>query len=222
MKILAIETATFICGVSYIKDGHCVSSVERECPRKSAEELPGMVKNVQKKSGFKWEELDGIAVSIGPGSFTGLRIGLSFTKGLAFSHNLPVVPVPTLKGMSNNISSNASSFRIALFSHRNLFYTQVFHRSEKFPSSVKKPVLWDWDTLQPAIEKEKNDVFICGGEHITSENENKYFSPVIPSAKWIGLIAHERWSEYIVKDPFHLVPDYIAPFKITKRKDAVS
>jgi tRNA threonylcarbamoyladenosine biosynthesis protein TsaB len=222
LKILAIETATFICGVAYVKDGHCVSLVERECPRTSAEELPGMVKNVQRQSGFKWEELDGIAVSIGPGSFTGLRIGLSFSKGLAYSHNLPVVPVPTLAGMANNISSKSDSFRIALFSHRNLFYTQVFHHSEKLPSGDKKPVLWDWETLQSGVEKEKNDVFICGGEHITSENEYKYFSPVIPSAKWIGLIAHERWDEYIVKEPFQLIPDYIAPFEIKKRKNAVS
>ena len=50
MKILAIETATFICGVAYIKDSNCVNLVERECPRTSAEELPGMVKNVKKKS----------------------------------------------------------------------------------------------------------------------------------------------------------------------------
>ena len=222
MKILAIETATFICGVAYIKDSNCVNLVERECPRTSAEELPGMVKNVKKKSGFEWEDLDGIAVSIGPGSFTGLRIGLSFTKGLAYSHDLPFVPVPTLSGMATNISSKSDTFRIALFSHRNLFFTQVFHRSEILLSGVDIPVLWDWDTLKSSIEIENNDVFICGGEHITSENKNILFSPATPSAKWIGLFAHKRWNEFTVKNPFNLVPDYIAPFKITKRKDAVS
>ena len=222
MKILAIETATFICGTAFISEGCCVSLIEEECPRTSAEKLPRMVKKVKQKSGFKWDELDGIAVSIGPGSFTGLRIGLSFTKGMAFSHDLPVVPVPTLTGMATSISSKSDSYRVALFSHRNLFYTQLFHHTDTFPSSVGSPILWDWDTLKSKINKENIDVFICGGEHIISENENVLFSPAIPSAKKIGMLAHERWNEFILDNPYNLVPDYIAPFKITKRKDAVS
>ena len=222
MKILAIETATFICGTAFISEGCCVSLIEEECPRTSAEELPRMVKKVKQKSGFKWDELDGIAVSIGPGSFTGLRIGLSFTKGMAFSHDLPVVPVPTLTGMATDISSKSDSYRVALFSHRNLFYTQLFHRTDTFPSGVGSPILWDWDTLKSKLNKENIDVFICGGERIISENENVLFSPTIPSAKKIGMLAHERWNELILDNPYNLVPDYIAPFKITKRKDAVS
>ena len=222
MKILAIETATFICGTAFISEGCCVSLIEEECPRTSAEELPRMVKKVKQKSGFKWDELDGIAVSIGPGSFTGLRIGLSFTKGMAFSHDLPIVPVPTLTGMATDISSKSDSYRVALFSHRNLFYTQLFHRTDTFPSGVGSPILWDWDTLKSKLNKENIDVFICGGERIISENENVLFSPTIPSAKKIGMLAHERWNELILDNPYNLVPDYIAPFKITKRKDAVS
>ena len=98
----------------------------------------------------------------------------------------------------------------------------MFHHTGTFPLGVDNPILWDWDTLKSRIDKENNDVFICGGEHITSENENVLFSPAIPSAKKIGMLAHERWNEFILKNPYNLVPDYIAPFKITKRKDAVS
>ena len=222
MKILAIETATFICGAAFISEGDCISLVEENCPRTSAEELPRMVKKVKQLSGFNWDELDGIAVSIGPGSFTGLRIGLSFTKGLAYSHDLPILPVPTLTGIATGISSKTESYRIALFSHRNLYYTQLFHHNGTFPKGVDIPVLWDWDTLKSRIDIEKNDVFICGGEHITSKSENVLFFPAIPSAKKIGLLAHERWNKFIRNNPYNLVPDYIAPFKITKRKDAVS
>ena len=141
---------------------------------------------------------------------------------MAFSHDLPVVPVPTLTGMATGISSKSDSYRVALYSHRNLFYTQLFHRTDTFPSGVGSPILWDWDTLKSKINKENIDVFICGGEHIISENENVLFSPTLPSAKKIGMLAHERWNEFILDNPYNLVPDYIAPFKITKRKDAVS
>ena len=128
MNILAIETATNICGAAFIKDGKCVSLVERICPRTSAEELPGMVHQVHQNSKFEWKELDGVAVSIGPGSFTGLRIGLSFAKGVAFSHDLPIIPVSTLASIGSGVHIKSKSFRIALFSHRNLFYTQVFQK----------------------------------------------------------------------------------------------
>jgi len=222
MNILAIETASNICGAAFIKDGDCVSLVERACPRTSAEELPGMVNEVQQKSKIRWKELDGVAVSIGPGSFTGLRIGLSFAKGVAFSHDLPIIPVSTLISISSDVQSKSKSFRIALFSHRNLFYTQVFHKLNGYPNGENKPVLLDLNSLITTIMKEKIDVFNCGGDHIISENDKYYFSNALPSAKWVGIFAHERYDELVVETPYTLVPNYIAPFKIKKSNNAIS
>ena len=78
MKILAIETASDICGIAYIKNGKCEGLIEKSIPRKHAEQLPLFYQKLIKKTGLKLSELDGIAISIGPGSFTGLRIGLSY------------------------------------------------------------------------------------------------------------------------------------------------
>ncbi len=222
MNILSIETSTFICGVSFINNGVCNSVFDENCPRASAEILPDMVTKVKNESGFSWSDLDGIAISIGPGSFTGLRIGLSFSKGLAFSHDIPLVPVPTLSAMAMGVKSGNSSFRIALFSHRDLFYTQKFKDSGELFSGVGDPTLVDEKKLLSDIKHEKNAVFICGGEHIISRNETISISPISPSAKWTGLLAHRDWKELIVKDPSKLVPNYIAPFEITKRKNAIS
>ena len=97
MNILAIETATEMCGIAYYENGVMQAVEEENIPRQHATSLPMFYKTLQDKTKFSLNILDGIAVSIGPGSFTGLRIGLSFTKGLAYSHDLPIIPVPTLQ-----------------------------------------------------------------------------------------------------------------------------
>ena len=94
MKLIAIETATEICSIAYLVDGECVALVEKQIPRQHAEKLPLFYEGLVAESNLDLSKIDGIAVSIGPGSFTGLRIGLSYAKGLAYSHKLPIIPGP--------------------------------------------------------------------------------------------------------------------------------
>ena len=77
MKILAIETSSDICGVALIIDGNCTAIIEESVPRQHAEVLPVLYNKLLDKGQFDLNKIEGIAVSIGPGSFTGLRIGLS-------------------------------------------------------------------------------------------------------------------------------------------------
>ena len=74
MKILAIETATEICGVSYIEDDNVIATIEKKIPPQHAKTLPLFFKKLVKDTGLKLSNLDGIAISIGPGSFTGLPV----------------------------------------------------------------------------------------------------------------------------------------------------
>ena len=93
--ILSIESSSTICGVAVIEKGDILSLVEKSAYRKHAEILPEFIQIALEQSKKTVSDLDAIAVSIGPGSFTGLRIGLGMAKGLAYSHNLPIIPVPT-------------------------------------------------------------------------------------------------------------------------------
>ena len=99
-NIIAIETSSNICGVSFIKSGNCIKTIEENSERKHIEKIPIFYKELQDKIGFKNSEISAIAVSIGPGSFTGLRIGLSFAKGLALAQSLPIVPIPTMMSLA--------------------------------------------------------------------------------------------------------------------------
>ena len=98
--ILAIETATDVCGVALVHEGGVVA--ERSVVEKKihSEKLLPMIDEVLRGASMNLGDVGAVAVSIGPGSFTGLRIGLSTAKGLAMARRIPIVPVPTLDAMA--------------------------------------------------------------------------------------------------------------------------
>ena len=148
MNILAIETATEMCGIAYYENGVLQAVEEENIPRQHARSLPMFYKTLQDKTKFSLNILDGIAISIGPGSFTGLRIGLSFTKGLAYSHDLPIIPVPTLQAIASE-RNHDEEFYVLLFSHRDMIYHQNYSAAGQLitDASVSK-----WSDLKPVIK----------------------------------------------------------------------
>ena len=79
---------------------------------------------------FKINEIDAIALSIGPGSYTGLRIGLSFAKGLAFSLNKAIIPIDTIESLSNEI--NDSNYMVAIHAYSDYYFIQEYKNNIKF------------------------------------------------------------------------------------------
>ena len=98
--ILAIETSGAICGVAVHDGAHIVALREDDRPRIHDEVLMSQIQGVLGDAGISFAQLTAVACSVGPGSFTGIRIGLSAAKGLCFSLNIPLVPVPTLDALA--------------------------------------------------------------------------------------------------------------------------
>lgn len=96
MRVLGIETATDICSVALAEDGNVVREIVVSRPRAHAEILFQQIASILEEQEWKAADLGGIAVSIGPGSFTGLRIGLAAAKGIAWAQDIPLAAVPTL------------------------------------------------------------------------------------------------------------------------------
>jgi tRNA threonylcarbamoyladenosine biosynthesis protein TsaB len=103
MKLLAVETATACLSVSVLDDDHVVASHEREASGKHAKYLVPCIDGLLKRCGLTLAGLDGLAVSIGPGSFTGLRVGLATMMGFRLVTGLPLAAVPTLEAMAWNL-----------------------------------------------------------------------------------------------------------------------
>ncbi len=103
MRILTIETATPTESVGLVSDARIVAERTTRAGRGRADELVASVAHVLDKAALLLADLDGIAVSIGPGRFTGLRVGLATAKGLSASTGVPVLPVPTLEALAASV-----------------------------------------------------------------------------------------------------------------------
>ncbi|HUI10333.1 MAG TPA: tRNA (adenosine(37)-N6)-threonylcarbamoyltransferase complex dimerization subunit type 1 TsaB [Bacteroidota bacterium] len=98
MTVLGIETATAVCAAALVRDGRVEAESLLDAGRVHAERLLGQIVEVLGTGGVG--ALEGVAVSIGPGSFTGLRIGVSVAKGLAVARDIPIAAVPTLEALA--------------------------------------------------------------------------------------------------------------------------
>jgi tRNA threonylcarbamoyladenosine biosynthesis protein TsaB len=98
--ILGIETATSICSVALVKDGNIVAIRESVGTREHSAELTGYMSEVFAEAGFSYAQMDAVAVSMGPGSYTGLRIGVSSAKGLCYATDKPFIAIDTLKSLA--------------------------------------------------------------------------------------------------------------------------
>jgi tRNA threonylcarbamoyladenosine biosynthesis protein TsaB len=98
--ILQLETATQVCSVAIAKDGETVALKELQAPNIHASNLTLFIEEAMQQAGLKFTDLDAIAVSKGPGSYTGLRIGVSTAKGLCYALDKPLIGINTLEMMA--------------------------------------------------------------------------------------------------------------------------
>ena len=206
-SILSFETSCSICGVSVTNDGDLLSLVEENSYRKHNENLADFTNRAIKQSNKLPSEIDAIAVSIGPGSFTGLRIGLGFAKGLAYSQGLPIIPVPTLLSLAFGLRGN-EPFNGIVHSHSKKVFYQEFLWKNSIPNIKSEAEVGDIDQYSDNIK----DGFQWNCEDILKDHSSIYRS--VPSAESIGILASIFFDDWIIKEPYDLVPDYIAPFEI--------
>lgn len=107
MKILGIESASVTASAAVLSDGILLAEYTTNYKKTHSETLLPMIDEILRMTGTAPEELSLIAVSSGPGSFTGLRIGAAAAKGLAFALDIPIVPVPTLDAVAYNMAGSA-------------------------------------------------------------------------------------------------------------------
>ncbi len=162
MKILGIDTSTPCGSVGLADDGGVISEYLLNVPVTHSERLLAAIHFVLKEAGCAMEALDGWAVSLGPGSFTGLRIGVSTVKGLAYATGKPVVGVPTLDGLAAQISPTPYLICPILDARKKEVYT-AFYRYNQEDLLVR---LSDYQAIRPNIlikEAREKTVFIGNG-----------------------------------------------------------
>ena len=155
MRILGIETATRAASVAVIFNGKILAESLRESPQSFSETLMPQVEEVIKISGA-FENLDAVAVSIGPGSFTGLRIGLATAKALAYAWGIKITGVPTLQALAYNFPS--AKVLPMIDAQKNRAYCQLFEKNLPLSKLEVKPV----DEAILEAGRLDGEIFLCG------------------------------------------------------------
>ena len=125
MKILAVDTSTDISSIALYVDDKVIDSIEEKIDRSHSGILAKNVDKIRIKNNLKYEEIDYFLISIGPGSYSGLKVGSSFLKGLTLPLDKPIIAINSLDALNSQISDD-NEYMLAIFSHRDYVYCQKF------------------------------------------------------------------------------------------------
>ena len=148
MNLLAIDTSSDYLSLAVMRGGKLAGSIHRKCAMMHSSILVPSIDKVLKKARLKIADIDCFAVSVGPGSFTGLRIGVTTVKGLAYALKKKIVAVPTLDA----IAANAGDFRgivcPVLNARKNKVYACIYRSDGKSIKKISRYLLLPLDELK--------------------------------------------------------------------------
>ncbi len=223
-NILNIETSTDACSVALTGDCAVLANFEERTGRKHAEVLSGFVKQALDEARRQERKIEAVAVSIGPGSYTGLRIGLSEAKGLAYALNVPLIGVRTLEILATNVMFNhhgitlESRFAPMLDARRMEVYTCVLDMwlKELMPT---QPLI-----LTPESYRELLDqgplLFVGNGvekaRRVIEHPNARWVEGVQPLAADMLALSEKAFRAGDFLDPAYSVPLYLKEFQATQ------
>ena len=219
--VLNIETATTNCSVSLSKDGETLILKEDNSKGYShAETLHVFIDDVFKTVNLTPSEIDAIAVSKGPGSYTGLRIGVSSAKGLCFALNKPLISIDTLESLAHQVGIKEGFIIPMLDARRMEVYSSVFTSELELYREIRAEVLTE-DSYKSILETSKV-YFIGSGVKKTKsliEHPNAIFiDDKLPSAKEMGLLSELKYQKSDTEDVAYFEPYYLKDFVALKPK----
>lgn len=219
--ILNIETATTNCSVSLSRNGETIVLKEDYDKNYShAEKLHVFIDAVLKEVGIVPKDLDAIAISKGPGSYTGLRIGVSAAKGLCFALDKPLISVATLKSLAHQVSTNDGVIVAMLDARRLEVYSAIFDADYNQIRETEAQIL-NADSFYEYLEKGKV-YFIGDGVEKTKELINHpnavFIEEKFPSSNQMSLLAFNKYKISDTEDVAYFEPYYLKDFVALKPK----
>lgn len=220
--ILSIESSTKVCSVAIHDHGILVGILELHQENVHSQKLMMLVKDLLERSGLKPSELQAVAVSSGPGSYTGLRIGVSIAKGLAFAHELPLIGVDTIEAMAHQVKdfTRDSDVIIPMIDARRMeVYMAVYDAELRILEPLEPRII----ESNPFLEYlEKSRVFFLGDgvEKLKAilDHPNSVFLEKLNSASSVGELAFRKYQENKFEDIAYFEPNYLKEFRVIASK----
>lgn len=215
--ILSIETSTTVCSVALYEAGHLLVLEELNKEATHAEVITIMIASAIKKAGFKNSDLKAVAISMGPGSYTGLRIGTSTAKGLCFALDIPLIAVPTLQAMALEVNKDNNSKNLLcpmIDARRMEVFTAIFDSELQQVKETSAEIL----TVESFSELLNNNTILFFGNgspkfsSILKNNNAIFLENINPSAKNVGELAYKKFRENLFEDLVYFEPYYLKDF----------
>lgn len=223
-KILQIETATAVCSVALSVDGKTVSVKEESGQNLHASKLTLFIDEVLKSAGVNYNELDAIAVSKGPGSYTGLRIGVSTAKGLCYALDKPLIAIETLKMMAAGFQSENPDYTGLICSmidaRRMEVYTSVFDSNLNVLLPTEAKII-DETSFADLLATQQITFLGDGAAKCAAvlTHENASFNTAnFNAATYMSALAETAFQQKNFEDVAYFEPFYLKDFVVTQSK----
>jgi tRNA threonylcarbamoyladenosine biosynthesis protein TsaB len=233
--ILHIDTATSICSVAISRGKQIIALRETDEPRSHAASLSVFIRECLEETRIEIKNLDALHVSRGPGSYTGLRIGVSTVKGMAYAHGIPVIATGTLHILAQSALKQAGNRVPAGLIDQNTFlcpmidarrmevYTAIFNPDGSLVREVKAEII-DSESFLDILSANKMIFFGDGSmkcrEVITHQNAH-FLENILPSAQYMVEPALEAFMAESFQDVAYFEPFYLKEFIATIPKKKV-
>ncbi len=215
--ILNIETSTTNCSVSLAQDGVCIASVEKNEGYSHAENLASMVEDLLKKNQIDRNSLDAVCVGKGPGSFTGLRIGVSFAKGLSFGLNIPLISIGSLDVLLEKAILEEPEYDLyipTLDARRMEVYCAIFDKEKRRIQGVQAKVVEEGG-FQEYIGESRCLIFGDNATKLRPQVKSDVrLWDVFPSASSMCRLSEQFFQDKIFEDTAYFEPSYLKDFRV--------
>ena len=227
--ILCIETGTDICSVGLSRDGELISLRESDEGRDHARNVALFVDELLRENDIAAEELSAVAVGMGPGSYTGLRIGVSFAKGLCYGLQIPLVAVGSLDSMVQVAREDHEAGIIdvdnwndavlcpMVDARRMEVYTQLFDAQGQPLNEVKAEIVTE-ESFKEWRNERQLVIFGNGATKCREVLNDATYINVTPSARGLAALAHQRLEAGQTEDIAYFEPFYLKDFIIIPSK----
>ncbi len=221
--ILLLETATPNCSVALAENGIVLAFKELNEQNVHASHITLFIDEVMKGAGKKYSELNAIAISKGPGSYTGLRIGVSTAKGLCFALDVPLIAINTLEAMAEGARSMSKNqdkefvFCPMIDARRMEVYTAQYDSALNEIQPVRAQII-DQTSFADLLNSESVVFFGSGSEKckpLYSSHENAIFLDLENSAGFMASAANEKFKSENFEDLAYFEPFYLKDFVTT-------
>lgn len=221
--ILSIDTSSINCSVAVSNNDQLLAVVEQTEANIHASKITLFIEDACKKANISIKDLNAVAVSKGPGSYTGLRIGVSTAKGICYALNIPLIAIDTLKSLTRaaiEIKSVVNSIYIPMIDARRMeVYTKVFDHSLNELQETEALIL-DEQTFNRYYQYSKKIILFGDGaektKSIVNSTEIQYLELLYPSSKYMVQDAFELFNIQKFEDTAYFEPYYLKEFYFKK------